>query len=213
MPHALEILTVAEMTAADRAAIDAGAPGLLLMERAGAGVADAILARWTARPTVILCGPGNNGGDGYVAARRLAEAGWEVRTASMARRALKGDAASAAAAWTGLDAPLADDACEGAELVVDALFGAGLSKPLTPEAEAPLRAAEAAGIPIIGVDLPSGLPGDRSAPGGYAPRCALTVTFRNVEPNAQGQIAIAFVPEINYAAVNALELTDEADGS
>ncbi len=182
MVHALEILTVAEMTAADRAAIDAGAPGLLLMQRAGAGVADAILARWTARPAVILCGPGNNGGDGYVVARRLAEAGWDVRTASMARSALKGDAAEAAAAWAGLDVPLAGDACEGAGLVVDALFGAGLSKPLTSEAEAPLRAAEAAGIPIVGVDLPSGLPGDLSAPLGYAPRCALTVTFHRKKP-------------------------------
>ena len=93
MTHRLEILTVAEMAAADRAAIAAGTPGTVLMQRAGAAVADAILARWSARPTVVLCGPGDNGGDGYVAARRLAEAGWEVRTASMARGALKGDAA------------------------------------------------------------------------------------------------------------------------
>ena len=182
MAQGLEILTVAEMTAADRAAIDAGAPGLLLMERAGAGVADAVMARWTPRPVVILCGPGNNGGDGYVAARRLAEAGWEVRTASMARTGSKGDAAEAAAAWTGLDVPLAAGACDGAGLVVDALFGAGLSKPLSPEAAAPLRAAEAAGLPIVAVDLPSGLPGDLPAPGGYAPRCALTVTFHRKKP-------------------------------
>ena len=182
MSQALEILTVAEMTAADRAAIDAGAPGLLLMERAGAGVADAIMARWPARPAVVLCGPGNNGGGGYVVARRLAEAGWGGRTASMARHGLKGEAAEAAASWTGLDIPLAPEACEGAGLVVDALFGAGLSKPLSPQAEAPLRAAEAAGLPIVGVDLPSGLPGDLAAPQGFAPRCALTVTFHRKKP-------------------------------
>jgi hydroxyethylthiazole kinase-like uncharacterized protein yjeF len=177
-----EILTVAEMTAADRAAIHAGAPGLLLMDRAGIGLAEAIMARWSPRPVVVLCGPGNNGGDGYVAARRLAEAGWDVCTASMAAGALKGDAAEAAKAWTGVDVPLSTSACEGAELVVDALFGAGLSKPLTPEAQAPLRAAEAARIPIVAVDLPSGLPGDRAEPLDYAPRCALTVTFHRKKP-------------------------------
>ncbi len=182
MAQGLEILTVAQMTAADRAAIDAGAPGRLLMERAGDGVADAIMARWSPRSAVVLCGPGNNGGDGYVVARRLAEAGWEVRTASMARPALKGDAADAAGAWTGLDVPIATETCEGAALVVDALFGAGLSKPLSPDAASPLRAAEVAGIPIVGVDLPSGLPGDRSAPLDYAPRCVLTVTFHRKKP-------------------------------
>ncbi|HEY5410695.1 MAG TPA: NAD(P)H-hydrate epimerase, partial [Caulobacteraceae bacterium] len=118
-----EILTVAEMGAADRAAIAAGTPGAVLMQRAGAGVAEAVLARFPKQAVVVLCGPGNNGGDGYVAARQLAEAGWPVRTASMARAALKGDAAQAAAAWTGEDAPLSAGSATGAGLVVDALFG------------------------------------------------------------------------------------------
>lgn len=177
MSQGLEILTVAEMTASDRAAIAAGTQGAVLMERAGTRVAEAIMARWSQRRAVVLCGPGNNGGDGYVVARKLAEAGWDVRTSSMARPALKGDAAEASSLWTGVDGPLSADACSGAELVVDALFGAGLSKPLEPAVQAPLRAAEAAHIPIVGVDLPSGLPGDRSAPLDYAPACALTVTF------------------------------------
>jgi hydroxyethylthiazole kinase-like uncharacterized protein yjeF len=173
-----EILTVAEMTAADRAAIAAGTPGSVLMERAGSAVADAIRARFTPRPVVVLCGPGNNGGDGYVAARALAEAGWPVRTASMAERPqLKGDAAEASRAWTGADAPLSPQACDGAGLVVDALFGAGLANPLGEAARAPLQAAEALEVPIVGVDLPSGLPGDAAEPLGYAPRCALTATF------------------------------------
>ena len=182
MTDRLEILTVAEMTAADRAAIAAGAPGRQLMRRAGEGVADAVSGRWTARPVVVLCGPGNNGGDGYVAARRLAEIGWEVRTESMARAALKGDAAEAAAAWTGPDAPLSPDSCAGAGLVIDALFGAGLSKPLTAEVQEPLRAAETAGLPIVAVDLPSGLPGDAPGPLDYAPACAMTVTFHRKKP-------------------------------
>ena len=182
MSHRLEILTVAEMAAADRAAIAAGTPGVELMQRAGAAVADAVLERWTPRPVVVLCGPGDNGGDGYVVAKRLAAAGWDVRTASMARGALDGDAAEASAAWTGPDAPLTPGSCEGAQLVVDALFGAGLSRPLTAEVQAPLRAAEAAGLPIVAVDLPSGLPGDAARPLGYASRAALTVTFHRKKP-------------------------------
>jgi hydroxyethylthiazole kinase-like uncharacterized protein yjeF len=182
MSPGLEILTVAEMTAADRAAIAAGTPGIVLMQRAGAGVADAIRQRWTPRSAVVLCGPGNNGGDGYVVARRLAEAGWEMRTCSIARPALKGDAAEASAAWSGPDAPLGPRSCDGAALVVDALFGAGLSRPLPEEAQASLRAAEAARVPIVAVDLPSGLPGDSAQPLDYAPHAALTVTFHRQKP-------------------------------
>ena len=177
-----EILTVAQMTAADHAAIAAGTPGEVLMQRAGTAIAEAVQARFTPRPTVVLCGPGNNGGDGYVAARRLADAGWPVRTASMARGALKGDAAIAADRWTGPDAPLGDRSTDGAALVVDALFGAGLSKPLDDAAWTPLRKAQDAGVPIVAVDLPSGLPGDRAGPSGEAPRCALTVTFHRKKP-------------------------------
>jgi hydroxyethylthiazole kinase-like uncharacterized protein yjeF len=178
-----EILTVAEMTAADRAAIDAGAPGTALMERAGAGVADAICARFAPCPVVVLCGPGNNGGDGFVIARRLAEAGWPVRLALYGRPAmLKGDAGQAAQLWTGETEPWGVEAVSGAGLVVDALFGAGLSKPLAPDAARLLQAVEAAAIPIVAVDLPSGLAGDHALPLGYAPRAVLTVTFHRKKP-------------------------------
>jgi hydroxyethylthiazole kinase-like uncharacterized protein yjeF len=208
-----EILTVAEMTAADRAAIAAGTPGRVLMERAGDALARAVLARWSLRPMVVLCGPGNNGGDGYVAARRLAEMGWPVRTASMARGALKGDAALAAADWRGPDAPIRADACTGAQLVVDALFGAGLSKPLEGEAAAALKAAEAAGLPIVAVDLPSGLPGDRAAPLRYAPACVLTVTFHRrklahvLEPGRRhcGEVVVADIGLGEAAGVTLFE--------
>lgn len=182
MTAARQILSVEQITAADRAAVAAGTPGSVLMERAGTGVADAIQARWTPRPTVVLCGPGNNGGDGYVVARRLALAGWPVRTASMARGGLKGDAADAAGRWSGEDAPFGPDAVQGAELVVDALFGAGLSKPLDNAVRAVLETAEASGAPVVAVDLPSGLPGDASRPLIYAPRCALTATFHAKKP-------------------------------
>lgn len=201
MTHRLDLLTVAEMTAADRAAIDAGTPGTLLMQRAGEAAADAILDRWTPRPVVVLCGPGNNGGDGYVAARRLADIGWEVRTASLGRNNLKGDAAQASATWGGPDAALSSTSCDGAELVVDALFGAGLSRPLSPEVQAPLRAAEAAGIPIVAVDLPSGLAGDDAEPLDYAPHAALTVTFHRKKPAHVLEPARSFCGEVVVADI------------
>ena len=183
MKPGCEILSVAEMTAADAAAVAAGTPGAVLMDRAGGAVATAITDRWSPRRVLVLCGPGNNGGDGYVVARRLAQAGWAVRTASLADRGrLSGDAALASQDWDGPDGPLAVASLDAADLVVDALFGAGLARPLDGPAAAVLRAAEASGLPIVAVDLPSGLPGDGAGPLGYAPACALTVTFHRKKP-------------------------------
>jgi hydroxyethylthiazole kinase-like uncharacterized protein yjeF len=173
-----DILTVAQMGEADRRTIAAGVPGFVLMQRAGAGVAEAIAARWSPRRTVVLCGPGNNGGDGFVVAKALAEAGWEILVALDGEPgALRGDAAQAAHDWGGEVHPLTPACLTGAALVVDALFGAGLSRPLGKRDAEMLRAAEASGAPMVAVDLPSGLPGDASGPLDYAPRCALTVTF------------------------------------
>jgi len=178
-----DILTVAETAAADRAAIAAGTPGLVLMQRAGAAVAEAIIDRWSPRRCVVLCGPGNNGGDGFVAAQRLAEAGWPVVVALDGERAgLTGDAAEAAAGWTGPIARLTPAVVRDAELVIDALFGAGLSKPLAALAADTLRSAELGPASLVAVDLPSGLRGDTGAPLGYAPRVDLTVTFHRKKP-------------------------------
>ena len=158
-----DILTVAEMAAADRATIAAGTPGIALMQRAGAAVAEAVAERWTPRAvTLVLCGPGNNGGDGFIAARPSPSAagrppvaaGGELGQAE-GRRGPGG---------RGVDGPgrssVRRPACGGAELVIDALFGAGLSKPLAPAVVDVLQAAEASGAPIVAADLPSGLPGD-----------------------------------------------------
>ena len=176
------ILTVADMTDADRAAIESGTPGSLLMRRAGAAVASAIISRWTPRRTVVLCGPGNNGGDGYVVAERLLAEGWPVSVAALTHRdALVGDAAQAAADWRGETLPLQVEALRGAELVVDALFGAGLSRSLDQPMRDVLRAAQAA-APMVAVDLPSGLSGDTGQPFSYAPSAALTVTFHRKKP-------------------------------
>jgi hydroxyethylthiazole kinase-like uncharacterized protein yjeF len=176
MVETREILTVAEMTAADRAAIDAGVESYLLMERAGAAVADAIIARWSPAACLVLCGPGSNGGDGYVAARRLAEAGWAVRVAAI-QPPTAPDALRAAAGWSGSVSPLDEASIESADLVIDALFGAGLTRALSGAAESLLKAVEARRLPLIAVDLPSGLSGDAARPLGFAPQAALTVTF------------------------------------
>jgi hydroxyethylthiazole kinase-like uncharacterized protein yjeF len=178
-----DILTVGETAAADKAAIAAGTPGHALMRRAGRAVADAIIARWSPRPTVVLCGPGDNGGDGFVAARLLAEAGWPVSVALIGEReALKGDAALAAADWPGAVAPLSPKVVAGAQLVIDALFGAGLSKPLDVVAAETLRIAETGGAVLVAVDLPSGLQGDVGQPLRYAPQAKLTITFHRKKP-------------------------------
>ncbi|ODT63016.1 MAG: bifunctional ADP-dependent (S)-NAD(P)H-hydrate dehydratase/NAD(P)H-hydrate epimerase [Phenylobacterium sp. SCN 69-14] len=176
---ARKILTVAEIAAADRAAIAAGTPGRDLMERAGAAVADAIIERFTPRPVCVLCGPGNNGGDGYVVARLLAERGWPVEVRALAAPASP-DARAAALAWGGEPAPF--EAPLQARLYVDALFGAGLSKPLSGEAAA--VAAELAGQPerVVAIDVPSGLPGDTGAPEGPVVVASLTVTFHAKKP-------------------------------
>ena len=178
-----EILTVAEMSAADRAAEAAGTPLLTLMECAGAAVAEAIQARRAPVPVRVLCGPGNNGGDGFVAARRLRDAGWPVAVALAGEAGrLKGAAAQAAAAWGGRIDTLAEAAADSAPIWVDALFGAGLTRPLGPAVREALKAAQLRRSWLVAVDVPSGLAGDTGAALGYAPQAALTVTFHRKKP-------------------------------
>lgn len=177
----LALLTVSEMYTADSLAIGKGTPGIVLMENAGGAVAQAILARWTSRPTVVLCGPGANGGDGFVVARLLTRAGWPVRLGLLGERgALKGDAALAADAWTGLVEPADPAMLADAELVVDALLGAGLTRPV--EGRAADLIAAMSGKTVIAVDLPSGVHGDDGQILGSAPQAALTVTFYRKKP-------------------------------
>ncbi|MDN2567458.1 NAD(P)H-hydrate dehydratase [Aquibium sp. A9E412] len=177
-----ELLTPAEMAEADRLAIAAGPfDGAELMARAGAAVADALLARFpAAEPVHVVCGPGNNGGDGYVVARLLAARGVAVRLwREDVPRA--GSDAAAAAARCPLDAePLADFAPAPGAVVVDALFGAGLSKPLAGRYAAAVE--RMAGTRVVAVDLPSGLDGARGTVLGAAAQAALTVTFFRKKP-------------------------------
>ena len=178
-----QLLSVAEMAAADTAAIAGGTPGARLMEAAGAAVAGEIRARFAPCPVAVLCGPGNNGGDGFVVARHLAEAGWAPRIALMGEMgALKGDAAAMAARWKGAVTPLSPTVLEGHDLVVDALFGAGLARELAGEARALVEAANEHPAPAVAIDVPSGVHGDSGTVWGAAIAAALTVTFFRAKP-------------------------------
>ena len=179
----LVLLTCAEMGRADAAAIAGGVPGIDLMEAAGRAVADAVTANYPRQPVVALCGPGNNGGDGFVAARHLQARRWPVRVALLGeRRALKGDAAWAVGGWGGEVAPLSRDLLDGRPLVIDALFGAGLTRPIEGIAGELIDRINDEALATVAVDVPSGLHGDSGAIMGHAPMAARTVTFFRAKP-------------------------------
>jgi len=176
------LLDVHRMGEADSLTVAAGTSVVELMENAGSAVAGEIQRRWPARPTIVLCGPGNNGGDGFVTARHLSAAGWSVRVALLGSRDhLTGAARHHAELWHGGIQQLVPDVLDGAELVVDAMFGAGLSRPLDGSAAETLEAAACRGLPIVAIDVPSGLMGDTGEVLG-AVKAVLTVTFSRKKP-------------------------------
>lgn len=185
MPNTVQtvLLSNAEMAEADRFTIAAGTPGSVLMDHAGAAVANeaARLAPRHGR-IAILCGPGNNGGDGFVAARLLAAHSFAVDLGLLgARERLRGDAAQAAAGWKGAVHPIASVDFHAADLVIDALFGAGLDRDLEGEAKAAvLRVNEwraRTGKPVLAVDIPSGIDGSSGQIRGAAIDADRTMTF------------------------------------
>ena len=177
------LLSTEEMAAADRAAMAAGTPGIELMEAAGWQVARLVRRHYAPRRTVVLCGPGNNGGDGFVAARLLDRWGWPVVVGLLGERGrLAGDAALAASRWDGPVLALSEDLLAGNPLVIDALFGAGLTRPLEGIARALVEKIGALALSLVAVDLPSGVDGDSGAVLGAAPQAELTVTFAAAKP-------------------------------
>ena len=178
-----ELLSVAEMYQADRLAMDGGVPGITLMEAAGRGIAELIIENWPVGRCLVVCGPGNNGGDGYVVARHLREAGWKVDLASLSDpTALKGDAAIMRDRWEGGILPLADAPVDEAELAVDAVFGAGFSRQLEDDISTFFHRLKRARIPVVAVDMPSGVNGDTGAVDAGAIPAAMTVTFFRAKP-------------------------------
>jgi hydroxyethylthiazole kinase-like uncharacterized protein yjeF len=177
-----ELLTAAEMGEADRRAIAGGVPGMTLMEAAGRAVAETAAALVPEGPVVVAAGPGNNGGDGFVAARLLAAAGRAVTVLLLGDPArLRGDAAIAFERWPGSTLPAATPLPEAA-VIVDALFGAGLDRPLEGPAAGLVAAMNAAAVPAVAVDLPSGLHADTGHPLGTAVHAAATATFFRLKP-------------------------------
>jgi hydroxyethylthiazole kinase-like uncharacterized protein yjeF len=172
------LLTPTEMGQADQAAAQHGHPGPTLMEAAGRAVARAIQRHTKRGRVLVLAGPGNNGGDGYIAARLLSENGWPVRLAALAPPRSASDAAGAARRWAGPMVPFAPEEAARADIVIDAVFGAGLTRPVTGLAAETLQAARR----IIAIDVPSGLDGATGLTLGYAPQAELTVTFFRLKP-------------------------------
>jgi hydroxyethylthiazole kinase-like uncharacterized protein yjeF len=179
----IELLTSGEMSEADRLTIAGGVAGIDLMESAGKAVAAAAAVYRPGGRVVVVAGPRNNGGDGFVAARILAERGYDVQVMLVGEVArLKGDAAPAAKRWQGPVAAAAPGALAGADLVIDALFGAGLDRPVEGLARAMIEAMNAQPAPVVAVDLPSGINGTSGAVMGAAVEAARTVTFFRKKP-------------------------------
>ncbi len=185
----IEILSTAEMADADRLAIAGGVQpgifGITLMESAGRAVAEAAARHKSPGCRVsVVAGPGNNGGDGFVAARLLAERGYQVQVLLVGDAGkLKGDAALAAKMWRGPVLAAEARALAGADIVIDALFGAGLDRPVEGRARAMIEAInEAQAAPVIAVDLPSGINGTSGAVMGVAVKATATVTFFRKKP-------------------------------
>ena len=180
----LTILTPTEMANVDRLAIERGPhDGIALMQRAGTAVAEAVMVRFPQAVHVdVLCGPGNNGGDGYVAATILARAGIGVSVWATGLPRSGSDAAAVAAECPIERRELADFRAQDGGVVIDALFGSGLARPLDAVARSVIEKVTAWAMPVVSVDLPSGLSGESGQVLGAAFRAAVTVTFVRKKP-------------------------------
>jgi len=179
----IDLLTPGEMSECDRLTIAGGVPGIVLMEKAGRAVADAVARHPLGTRVTAVCGPGNNGGDGFIAARVLAERGYPVRLLLLGdAAALRGDAAEAARRWGRPIEVAAPDMLASAGVIIDALFGAGLNRVIDGAARAMIEAMNASGAPIIAVDLPSGINGASGAVMGAAVKAAESITFFRRKP-------------------------------
>ncbi len=179
----MEVLTTAEMEHADRLAIAGGTPGFALMLRAGQAVAEAAMDLVEQGPILVVAGRGNNGGDGFVAATELVARGRSVSVILLCERdTLQGDAALAARGWKGPVLPCHVMAVGAPALIIDALFGAGLNRPVKGDPYDVIEAINASGVPVLSVDLPSGINGTTGDVMGVAVRASETVTFFRRKP-------------------------------
>lgn len=175
----IPVLTAAQTRAAEQVIFDAGVPVVDLMEKAGAAVAQAIRDHYPPTETLILCGPGNNGGDGYVVARLLREAGWQVRVAASGAPKTKA-ARIACHRWKGSAESLSD--ALPAPLLIDALFGTGLTRALDPAIAQPFNRLAALASHCAAIDVPSGIDTDDGSTYGEVPQFDLTVALGVLKP-------------------------------
>jgi hydroxyethylthiazole kinase-like uncharacterized protein yjeF len=153
------------------------------MEAAGASIAGEIMRRYPTQRTTVLCEPGNNGGDGFVVARHLLLAGWPIKLGLLGdRESLKGDAAANADRWHGSIIPLEADVLSECTLVVDGLFGAGLTRPLSGIAAEIINQINTPNLTCVSIDVPSGVNGNTGEVLGCAPRADLTISFFRAKP-------------------------------
>lgn len=172
------LLTNAQMARADALTVESGTPGRRLMENAGQAVVEELLKERRPERALVLAGPGNNGGDGFVVARLLAEHGIPVDLALLgARDKLKGDAALAAADWQGRELPFEPGVVDGQDVIVDGVFGAGLTRDVDGPVAAVIAAANQADALRVAIDVPTGVSGDTGAVLGTGLQADLTVTF------------------------------------
>ncbi len=207
-----ELLTTAQMRAIEAAAFASGTDSRALMERAGSAVVGRILTRWPEPGRVaVLCGPGNNGGDGFVIARQLAERGWSVSVHLFGDTGrLPPDARANHDRWAAEHpvSTLESFAPARADLVVDALFGIGMTRPMAPSAA--LAALNASEVPVVAVDLPSGLDADTGEARLPALHAVLTVTFHRGKPGHYLGAGPDHCGELSVADIGLSEVPDEA---
>lgn len=184
LPRPEILLTPTEMSRVDAAAIASGISGQALMLRAGEAVAACVLRHYPAALRfAVLCGPGNNGGDGYVAAEALVRCGANVRVFAFGDpERLRGDARIARAGWSGRVEALEAYMPQAGDVVIDAVFGAGLARDVPDLVQQVIADVTAAAIPVIAVDLPSGIDGASGKLRGAAFRAERSVTFVTRKP-------------------------------
>ena len=179
----LALLLVEEMAEADQITIHSGILGADLMEAAGLSVTRHIMSSYGQAKVLVLCGPGNNGGDGFVIARHLKNAGWDVELALLGTKdKLTGDAALMADQWDGPVLPLKTDVISDHAIIVDAIFGAGLCRPITGELAQLIKKINDRALRVVAVDVPSGLDGNSGQVKGVAFTARSTVTFFRRKP-------------------------------
>ncbi len=179
------LLSIVEFARMEKEAIEAGVSADAMMEQAGKHIADVIFRQFKPTPVLVLCGPGNNGGDGYVVARHLNEKGWEVTVAALEENGK--NPTKAATRYKGRNIAFSPQALKGKGLVVDALFGSGLKRPIKGAAKEMLQALAASHIPVVAVDVPSGVNGSNGQILGIAAPATITVTF---ERKKQGHVLL-----------------------